>query len=163
MKVSFKNTFGDLAGYLWYQQRRSTVTLILLIGAGFLAFQSSRHAIGQYSMPIIIMSWFMTTAILFIGMLLFTFLLTLISAISKKNKTFFADKTIELTETNIIGESPYGRSELAWNIVQHLKHTKRLILIYTSKSNAITVPRRAFATQQDWDAFYNFVYSHARN
>ena len=164
MKVNYKNTFGDLVAFLWHSQTRSPVQMgIILLISGFISWQGSQSSIGKHHMAIIAVAWLMVTTFIFVVLLIPAFLISILGIISKKNKPFFADKFIELTENNIITESRYGRSELAWGIVQKLKRTRHVILIYTGQSVAIVIPKRAFTNEQDWDAFYSFLETHRKS
>ena len=160
MKVNYKTNFGDLVTSGWHHATRSPVLMgIMLLVSGFIGW-SFRNLTEKDPFIFRVLIWFILTTIYFTGMLIFGFLIWIATEISKKNKTFLTDNTIELTENNIITENRYGRSEFVWDIVQKVKYTRRLILIYTAQSKAIIVPKRVFTNSQEWTAFCNFLESH---
>jgi hypothetical protein len=163
MKVNYKMTFGDFVAFSWYYQTHSPVLMgFLLLVAGAGSWVIGRNSTKNSDM-VFVMVWFIFMMASLAFMLILTFILTILVAISKKNKTFLTDTVIELTENNIIEENSYGRSELVWGIVQKLKRTRRFILIYIAENKAIVVPKRAFANKQNWDAFYNFLETHRKS
>ena len=161
MKVNYKTNFGDFIAFAWHHQTRSPIIMgLLLLVSGFSSWIASRSSTGKYPFIFIVIAWFMLTTINFAVIFILGFFIGIFTEISKKNKTFLTDNTIELTENNIITENHYGRSELVWDIVQKVKRTKRFVLIYTAQSKAILVPKRAFINVQEWNDFYNFLESH---
>jgi hypothetical protein len=81
---------------------------------------------------------------------------TVLSLISKRNKTFYAENTFTLDEEGFIAESRYGKAELKWAIVQKLARTKNHIFIYVAQYAAHVIPRRAFRDDAEWNEFYAF-------
>ncbi len=164
MKITYKNTFCDMVAFLWNHLIRSSVLIgILLTFSGFISWITIRHSAEEHTTIIIVLSWFIMTATIFTAILLFSFFFSALTMISRKNKTFLTDNTIELTDNGIIMENRYGRSECVWGIVQGLKRTKRFILVYIAQSQAIIVPKRAFLNDQEWNGFYEILESHYRS
>jgi hypothetical protein len=81
---------------------------------------------------------------------------TIIGMISRRNKTFYTDRTISLGEDGFISETPHSRSEMKWSIVQKLARTRSYIYIYVTQHSAHVVPRGAFQEIGEWDSFYEF-------
>ena len=164
MKITYKNTFCDLVAFLWNHLIRSPVWIgIMLIFSGFVSWSTIRNSAEEHTTIIIVLSWFIMTAIIFTAILLFIFVLSALAMISRKNKTFLTDNTIELTDNGIIMENRYERSECVWDIVQRLKRTKRFIFVYVNQNAAIIVPKRAFPNDQEWNGFYEILESHYRS
>jgi hypothetical protein len=82
--------------------------------------------------------------------------ITVLTMISRRNKPLLCERTITLREDAFVTESEYGRSETRWTIVQKLARTRRHILVYVAQASALVIPRRAFASSAQWDAFYGY-------
>src|SRR5262245_43297082 len=85
-----------------------------------------------------------------------------LSMVSRKNKTLFAEHTITLGEDSFTEETPYKKTEQKWAIVQKLARTKSYIFIYVAQHEAHIVPRRAFRDDAEWDAFYEYCRQRTR-
>ncbi|MHB9071734.1 MAG: YcxB family protein [Sedimentisphaerales bacterium] len=161
MKISYKTTFRDLILFSWYHQTRSLgLVCFFLLVAGSINWGSMKRLSENHGHAVVFLTWIITTAVWFSGIFIFGFLLSVLSEISKKNKTLMVNNTIELTADSIILENNYGRSEVKWSIIQKLKCTKHFIYIYVAKSQAFIVLNRAFINKQDWNTFYNILNSH---
>lgn len=104
----------------------------------------------------------LTAAIIFAGIFLFAFIGSVLTALSRRNKTFMTDNTIELQEDRFLTENRYGKGEYNWDIVQKIVKTRGRIVLYVNQSSGIVVPRRAFPNAAEWDAFCSFVENHRK-
>ena len=82
--------------------------------------------------------------------------ITMLTMISRKNKTLTAQRTVTLGEDGFTTESVYGRSEYKWPVIQKLARTKGHVFLYFSQHSALVIPRRAFEGVAQWDAFYAY-------
>jgi hypothetical protein len=156
-------TFGDLVAFSWYHKTRSARSIgFVLILSALVSWSACRNLPDGHGTFVVVLTWFVMTAILFSFIFVLGFLVSVLMAISKKNTTFLTDNTIELTDDGIMCESRYGRSELVWDVVQKLRRTKHFILIYTAQAKAFVIPRRAFQGDQEWNMFYEILESHHR-
>lgn len=79
-----------------------------------------------------------------------------LSMISRRNKAYYAERTLTIADTGIASESQYDKSEVKWTIVQKLARNRRYIFAYTSQHAAYIIPRRAFSDEAQFDAFHAF-------
>ncbi|HMJ89502.1 MAG TPA: YcxB family protein [Candidatus Acidoferrum sp.] len=81
---------------------------------------------------------------------------TVLSVSSRKNKTILTDHTLILSDQNFVEQTVFNRTEQTWESVQKLTRTRTHIFIYIAQYMAHVIPRRAFATEADWDAFFTY-------
>jgi hypothetical protein len=163
MRVQFRTTFPDVVRFIWLHLTRST-GLLLFIGAMalFLTWNDCHSTIMQHGRIVGTIAWLMTAAIIFAGICLFSFVASVLTALSRRNKTFMTDNTIELQEDRFLTENRYGKGEYKWDIVQNIVKTRGRIVLYVTQSTGIVVPRRAFPTAAEWEAFCSFVETHRK-
>jgi len=82
--------------------------------------------------------------------------LTILSMISKRNRTFLTEHTITLAEDNFTSESAYAKTEWKWPSVQKIARTNNYCFVYVAQHAAIVVPRRAFADHEQWSYFNDY-------
>ena len=78
------------------------------------------------------------------------------SMISRRNKTLLTEHTLRLAEDQFYHETPFAKTELKWSILQKLHRTRQYIFLYVAQHSAHVIPRRAFSSDEEWDAFYEF-------
>lgn len=162
MKVQFRTTFPDVVRFIWIHLTRSTLLLLLIGGmAIFTTWQAGRSAIARHGLLAGMIAWFLTAAALFGCIFIIGFAAAVLAALSRRNKTFMTDNTIELQEDRILTENRYGKGEYKWDIVQKVVKTRGRIILYVTQSTGIVVPRRAFANVSEWDDFCHFVATHS--
>lgn len=161
MRVQFKTTFSDVVRFIWIHLVRSTGHLIF-IGAMalFIAWKACRSTILQHGWIVGTITGLLTAAIIFAGIVFLGFLAAVLTALSRKNKTFMTDNTIELLEDRFLAENRFGKAEYKWDIVQKIVRTRGLIVLYVAQSAGIIVPKRAFPNTEEWEAFCSFVEAH---
>jgi hypothetical protein len=64
--------------------------------------------------------------------------------------------TVTLTDTDIIEETPYKRTDYRWHGIVRLARTKKHLSIWSSQSEGTVIPRRAFENEDTWNAFHEF-------
>ena len=88
--------------------------------------------------------------------------LIVLGLISKSNKTILTQHMITLTETGLIEETEFNRSEQKWSGIPRLVRMRRHILVYVSQYAAHVIPRRAFSDAAAWESFYEELQSRVR-
>jgi hypothetical protein len=68
---------------------------------------------------------------------------------------------VHVDEVGIEHESARGSMRRNWDAVHRVDATSRHLFIYPVPAMVITVPRRAFATDEAWAHFCDFVQQHA--
>jgi hypothetical protein len=81
-----------------------------------------------------------------------------LSMISRRNKTLYTERTLTIGEEGLATETPYGKSEQKWAIVQKLARSRKYVFIYVAQHSAYLVPRRAFLDEAEWEAFYKLCH-----
>lgn len=163
MKVEFKTTFPDVMMFIWLHLTRSWVFLVLIGGMSvFLTWNACRETVMQHGRIIGVIAIFLAASVVFAGIFLVGLTASILTALSRRNKTFMTDNTIELLEDKFLTENRYGKGENKWDIVQKIIKTRRYIVLYVTQSTGIVVPRRAFQKAEEWEAFCNFVTAHSK-
>ncbi len=158
MHVTYKNSFRDiLVGYLYLLTRTPLaiafhIFIIVIISFSVLrnrSFGSVADIIGAIIACLFIL--FITYAGLFT-------LVTIFSAIIVRSskKELLASRTVTIGENHLKAEAAYGQSEVDWSAVHKVVRTKKHILLILAGYSAHIIPRRAFSTDTEWDAFYQF-------
>jgi hypothetical protein len=160
MTITYQMKFRDRVAFARYALPRKPVLVVMLVACIiFFNWQVVVPAIQQSPRHD---SWF-ANAIGFIFMqgiflsLLITFVsvLTLLTMISKKNKTVYCERSLTVGADGFLVESKYGRSETRWTMVQKLARTRSHIFLYLNSDAAVVVPRRAFADDGVWNSFFD--------
>jgi hypothetical protein len=159
MTITFRNKFGDRMAFAAYHLPRNPL-MILMLGGGFLlltfggVLPAARQDVGH---GIVVKTIVFIIAELFLAFVMISLLalLILLGMVSRKNKTFYAQKTVTISDDGLFGESEYGKSEIRWKMVQKLARTRNYIFIYLSAEGAWVIPRRAFGNAAERDAFYD--------
>lgn len=76
--------------------------------------------------------------------------------LSKKNRTVTTEHVITLREDGFREETAFNTTEQTWAGVQRLRRSKNYIFIYIAANLAHVIPRRAFGTNDERDAFHAF-------
>jgi hypothetical protein len=79
-----------------------------------------------------------------------------------RNPRLFGIRTVTFDEEGVKSDSEIGHVEKKWSSFEKFKETKNLFLIYQTKDVVSTVPKRAFATQDDATQFRNLLASKMR-
>jgi len=80
----------------------------------------------------------------------------LLTTVLSRNKTLLCRHTIQLTPDFLIDESSTFRSEVKWAGFHKVVETKKYLFILTSEEAGRVVPRRAFASQSEWETFCSY-------
>ncbi|MCX7723484.1 MAG: YcxB family protein [Verrucomicrobiae bacterium] len=161
MTISFRNTVRDRLAFAAYHLPRHP--LLLLIAVGFFLWINFTSFVPAFKempadkpMVVRFIAFILAELLLVCFIVALIGVIVLLAMISRRNKPLFCQKTITLGEEAFVGESEYGRSEIRWTTVQKLARTRRHIFIYLGQDNAVVIPRRAFESNTQWDAFYEY-------
>ncbi|MCK4904833.1 YcxB family protein [bacterium] len=168
MTLSYRNTFRDQLAFILYHLLHTPFCLLFLVGLCLIVtFGSVIPAVQRVStdqpMFAVVIAFILIELLLALFFFGFVVVFTILSMISRKNKTVFCEKTITLGEEAFVNESEYGKSETRWTIVQKLACTRRHIFIYLNQQAAIVIPRSAFESSEQWDAFYAICRQRIKN
>ena len=157
MTIRYQNTFRDMMAFCFYHYPRSPL-VVGAFGVCFLLISLTIYqALPKEANPLVKSIAFLTMEALCFGFFAALFVgTTVLSMVSRRNKTFLTEHTIVLGQEGFTSETPYSRSESKWLVVQKLARTSNHIFIYVSQHAAHVVPRRAFQSASDWDSFYQF-------
>lgn len=161
MTITYRNNFRDRLAFIAYHLLRNPATLVIAIGA-FLFFTYETAIPAARSLPTDTPVFFQIIVFILIESLLVFFFVAvwaafiLLAMISRRNKPLYCKRTLTLQDEMYVTESEYGKSETRWQIVQKLVRTRAHIFMYVNQENAVVIPRRAFETPAQWNAFYDF-------
>jgi hypothetical protein len=72
-------------------------------------------------------------------------------------RTLLGWKRVTLTEEALLSEAKFIKVENLWKGIRKIVRSKHYLLIYNTALSAYVIPRRAFASVEDWDRFYEFA------
>lgn len=78
----------------------------------------------------------------------------------KKNASANKEIVMELQESSILARSEGIRSEVSWTSIVRIIETDRHLFFALSKREALTLPKRAFASEAEFAEALRFVSSH---
>lgn len=159
VSVTYRNGFQDRLAFAAYHIPRNPFVLILTIGIFlFFTFESvlpAARALPADRPAIVGIITFVLVELLLVFIIVaFWTVIVLLTMISRRNKPLYCERTLTAGDEVFVTESQYGRSETRWSLVQKLARTRSHIIMYTSQENAVVVPRSAFDSSTQWDAFY---------
>jgi hypothetical protein len=161
MTITFRNTFRDRLGFAAYHLPRNpfiiviSIILFLMLTFGTVIPAVREGPTGESKLVRAVAFVFVEALLMVLIGAMWT-AITVLTMISRRNKPLVCERTITLREDAFVTESEYGRSETRWTIVQKLARTRRYILMYVAQASAVVIPRRAFASSTQWDAFYDY-------
>ena len=153
-----------MVSFIWLHLTRSKVQLALVGGMSvFIVWDLCHKRVMQHGCVIGVITILLLAVAVFVILCLIGLTTSIIAALSRRNKTFMTDNTLEFLEDKFFAENRYCKTEYKWDIVQKVIKTKRHIVLYVTQSTGIVVPRRAFQNTAEWDAFCSFVIAHSNS
>jgi fatty acid desaturase len=153
----YTTTRGDVLRFYGYHYSRSPGFVVFQIVILAMLATSSYRALPADAPA---MTRVVVFAMLFLAAVAFLFLLffgsTAVQILMTKDKTLFVEHTVTLREDGFTEQTTFNTTEHTWAAVQRLRRSRRHIFIYIGAHLAHIVPRRAFAADAEWDAFYAF-------
>src|SRR4030095_10396430 len=158
--VTYRNTLADLLWFNFHHAVRSPTNIALVLGLmGMIALIFFQARPKDESLLVNIIVFFILEGAALLAYALLTGFLVLLQVASKKNKTVLTEHTLELRDDALVTETAYAKTECKWATVQRLRRTRDYLFIYVSANSANLVPRRAFADEDCWNAFFDFCKS----
>jgi hypothetical protein len=159
MTINYHMTFRDRVAFARYSLPRKPVLVVMLVACLiYVNWQILVPAIQQspkhYSWFVNAITFVVMQAIFLSVLITIISVATLLSMISKKNKTVYCERSLTVGADGFVVESKYGRSETRWTMVQKLARTRSHIFLYLNSDAAVVVPRRAFADEGVWNSFF---------
>lgn len=72
-----------------------------------------------------------------------------------RNVIFLGDKKVSISETGIDDIGEYSSTSIKWPAIERVVLFKEYIFVYTSSTEGIIIPARAFSTDEEFNSFYN--------
>jgi hypothetical protein len=127
----------------WRGKTVIAAALVLLASTAFFICRLGIKALSDNPQVIFVMA---------LGLLFL--LLMPVSIFMQSKKVFSTDKFLQEEQEYEFGDagftvsSPHGRSEIPWNMVYKVKHTKNFISIYLSNIRAFVIPARLLGQEE---------------
>jgi len=161
MKITYTNTFRDLLAFQLYHQSRSPVMLLVnsccLCFMAFIFFQGMPEdpAKGVGLAPRIVAT-LIFLAIFTPILIAVEFAITLLTLVSRGNKTGHSNYSLTMGEDGFVEETNHARLDYQWPAVRKLVRTRRHIFIYVAQNIAVVIPKRSFHDEAEWQTFHEF-------
>lgn len=154
MKTTYRNTFPDMLALMWsHYIRLFMMQAIALAFLGITSLSTWKAIPPECSMLLKITLLVLTEAVLFVIYMLIVCGLTVLSALSRMNKTFLTEHTITIDESGLVEENGFSRGEYRWDGILKFVKTRRHLFVYVAQHSAHAIPRRAFASESEWQQF----------
>lgn len=157
MQVSYENTRADTFALflnLTPKQRANRIVAAVFLLAMLISIL--RVPLRPPSMLGYAILVVFTCVIWLLAMLLITIATVFVTAATSRNKGFLCRHTVHLSPESFIEESPSKRGEWKWDGLHGVVETKKHLFILTSEASGHVVPRRAFSSQSEWEAFCSY-------
>lgn len=155
----FTTTRGDIFRFYVHHYLHSwgfVALQIVLLAFLSHAFYRALPPEASVTARIIVFAVFFLLGVLFLLILFFGSITA--TLLSKKNRTLTTEHTITLEEDGLREETAFTITKHTWAAVQRLRRSKTYIFIYIAANHAHVIPKRAFATEGEWDRFYAFCH-----
>ena len=159
LTVEYDFSRRDYRHFAFYTQIRSPL-LWLMSGAApiVVTLGNSREILGEpdpFQRLILCLGYFGMGALVVIVIVSITMAIAI--WFQPGVRTLLGRKKISLTQQSLLGEAEFSKTENDWRGIRKIVRSKRYLLIYNTALSAYVVPRRAFASPEEWDRFYEFA------
>lgn len=159
LTVSYRNKLIDFVAFNVYTLPRLRAMRILaflfLLYLIYLLMPVLRSADSHILLNVVAVT---TTIVLIFGGTSFLILsIVLLAYVPKLNKGLLTEHTVTLSENMVVETTQWGRTESAWGGMAGIRRSKRYIFLYISEHAAHVIPRKAFASSDEADAFYRYA------
>lgn len=153
MRIEYDNTFFDIS-YFWCIQQFTAVAVqgFYIVVAIFIGFLEATHRSGIMAVTIAVCIW----GAMWLAQVLFN----LIYMASKDNRTLLTKHVIEIRDEGLFEETPFNRSIFFWPGIMKIAAYPGYLAIYISGHQAHVIPRRAFTSPKDVQAFRDLAVQH---
>ncbi len=154
MKVTYTNSFRDvLAGYRYMFTRTPVgigLHLLILIGTCWPVIQT----VSDEGVFVTVFVCTIMLVLFYTGLSLLMTLLIALMVIPQRNNAVLTEHSIAIDEDMLIEKTEHNRSEFRWSMINKVVKTRRHLLIFVSSFSCHIVPRHAFVSREEGDAFY---------
>ncbi len=158
MKIKYKNNLQDVLSLSLYTYIRMPLMIVLfviiIISSSYVNFI---ELIGENEKLLLVTKFILIEGRDIFFIVLLVAVLMFLSVLSKKNKNYYLNKEISISNNGLFQISEFSKTELSWKAIQKIAKTKNHIFLYVNQISAYIVPRRAFQNQNDWESFYSKI------
>jgi hypothetical protein len=157
LEIKFNLTVADLVRFNVYHATRRVVSWIV-IGVVVFVFAKAVAA-GQTSVGARL---FITAAIALLattGYFVATALVALVSYVPSKNRGVLGEHLLSFDDVDITEKTAVSTATWSWESIPNVARNRRYVFIYVQQNMAHIVPKRAFASREEADRFFDSAYS----
>jgi hypothetical protein len=160
MTIHFRNTFRDMLAFARYHHIRNWFVWVLwgivLAITTAQTIQSVPPQMGVVGGAVFVIFTELLVACLWVA-IVSTIVIVYMAASRTRNKTFLTEHTLTLTPEGVTAETPFATMTHTWAGIVRVARTSNHLFLYIAHDAAHIVPRRAVASQGDWDRLYEYV------
>jgi len=158
-EIEYRNTKMDVLIFSWRSILRHKIALASLLGIVLLGTISvfKGHDLDIVTVLAAIMFSGIIFAALFLFMLVYLSLSVLITYSAKNSKNILAKHRMVLTKEGCSIESENRKGDIRWAGVNKIRKGRWHIYLYIGPDNAHIIPKRAFNSSVEYDAFYDVL------
>ncbi len=101
----------------------------------------------------------MVVWIIFLNIFVFTLTASSFLLNPKWRKGRIGKHEIQITETGLIEETEYNKTEIKWPSISKIKESNNMLFIKFGGSDLIVIPRRCFDSTDNWKTFNKEIIS----
>jgi hypothetical protein len=156
--LEYRNTFKDTLALMRYTHTHSWPLRIIFAVFVLITLKSVVTSIpSDHSLGIRIFTGvFMEIVLLSVFTGVMT-LVSILSMISKRNRTFHTDHTITLDESGLTEATPYNTSAYRWKAIQKVVQTRQHLFLFIAQHSAHVIPRRAVTSEDKWKNLHDTI------
>ncbi len=157
MQVTYTNTFRDLLiGYHHFLSRTTLARiyhLVVIIGISFSVLRGRLTGNG-FEIFGALFACVVAIGLFYLGLylLLICFFAVYVRA---SKKELLTHRTITIDDTHVKAKADHSKSETQWSAIRNVVATKRHLQLIIAGLSLYIIPRSAFATEGECDAFYD--------
>ena len=100
------------------------------------------------------------TAVLIVGLKIYSSKVR--SLIFEENGLYLSPQKFQIEENFLLQSLGENQYRYLWKYVKEVEKTKEYIYLFIDRGAALYIPRHAFSSDENYDAFYESLYSHAK-
>jgi hypothetical protein len=162
MEVKYRNTFGELIWFQFYQVPRllsmqiATGVIVLIIGYRFFR----RWSDLGYSLAVQIILFIVILFVFLVILVLFLLTIFVFLQLTSQHQRSQINQACKLvvSKAGLINESPVSRTEIAWSGIWKVSQTRNIILIYLSERSAFLISKKCFPNESEAQSFFNYTF-----
>jgi len=153
MVARYTNTYLDALAFSTVQNLRSVPLLAFVLAiAGFVAWSNlPDDATGLVKAG----TFSLMALLIFVALMALQLLFNAYWFAANKDKNFFTEHNVELTETTFIASTAHTRVEIKWAGVFAVRRAFNRLFVFEGPTRAHCIPARAFSLRPEFAAFAN--------